>query len=151
MKRVVLVLILVFVTTVLVAGCGSNGDIYVGKWIRSDPNPTNYFLEIKKNDDSFILTTTENAPALLTMNVVTMQYPAILKKDNNILTVQTGFGSLDISYVKDDNAILFDGKKFKKMTPELEQEYNKKQEQIKAELEKNAPNPKKKNVERGLL
>ena len=148
MKRVTLVLILSIVMLILLAGCGNNGNVYIGKWLRSDPNPTNNFVEIKKNGDSFILIYTENGPSFGTLNVTNRQYPASLN-DKNILTIQSGFGPLDISYIKDGNTILFDGSKYKKMTPEMEQEYNKNQEKRKAEIEKNAP--KKKAPERGFL
>ena len=150
-KRVALVLISMLVILILLTGCGNNGNVYIGKWIKSDPNPANNFVEIKKNGDSFILTYTQNMPSIGTLNVATNQYPATLK-DKNILSIQSGFGPLDISYVKDDNTILFDGAKWNKMTPEMEQKYNQSQEKIKAEIEKNAPkkNPLK-DRDRGLL
>ncbi len=89
------------------AGCNDGalleqpGADFVGRW-RSE----SYSLNITRNGDSFIVVMLRNAEP-------PREFPATL--DGGVLTIANGFGGVPISYVKVDDTLLTDGKRFTRL------------------------------------
>lgn len=116
MKKQVLIGIFILVLLLITAGCGggSKWDKYLGMWTNEAFATAQ--MEIKKNGDSFILTTYENnftGPGITTKNY-------IVKPVGEVLSLAIpGVGiELPIIYDEKIDKLSFDGKKYRRQTKE---------------------------------
>ena len=116
MKKQILMGILILVLLLMTVGCGggSKWDKYLGMWA-NEAHPTAQ-IGIKKNGDSFILTTYESnfwGPGITTHDFIVKPVGEVLS-----LTVP-GFGiELPIIYDEKTDKLSYDGKKYRRQTKE---------------------------------
>jgi len=81
--------------------CSEKGNDYIGKW--GSKENANRTVQIEKNGESYLVK--ETKPSMWTKGELeTLSIPASYK--DGMLQVQTGMGSVNISYVKGSDTLL---------------------------------------------
>lgn len=149
MKKVIVIFI-TLISLFLITGCGTNEKEYLGKWIfyNKEKQDYNYYqtFEITKNEKQYLVNVCLNAPFSegINYNPLTKTFTASYNDKTGNLDVDDGGFTTPLIYTKEgdyikniNESIFFTEGIYKRMTPEIEKEQQKKVEELKERIKKN--------------